>query len=153
MVKIPTDVKELFESQGVFVVGSVGEKKLANVSPRIFYELQEESIYWLDFFHHKSYHNFQANPWVTVAVFDKNELVGFQMRGMVSFVTDDAKKTQLRESIIANTLKKYDSEKVKSMTEKEAEVVLFEPKVVYSLNPEKYSDMSIGSDIDSKDLF
>ncbi len=153
MVKIPSDVKELIESQGIFAVGSIGENKFANVSPRIFFLIKDESIYWLDFFHHKSYRNFKANPWITVAAFDKKELNGFQLRGNVSFITDESEKEKIRNQIIEKTLQIYNSEKVKKMAEKDAEVILFEPKVVYSLNPEKYSDLSIGSDIDSSQLY
>lgn len=45
------------------------------------------------------------------------------------------------------------SPKTNQLSEKEANVIQFEPKVCYSLNPEKFSDMSIGSDIDSVSLF
>ena len=152
MVKIPSEVKEVFESQGIFAVGTVSENKIANVSPRIFFEIKEDSIYWLDFFHHKSYRNFKSNPWVTVAVFDKNNLTGFQLRGIVSFITNESEKTKIKESIIQKTLLENIGEKVKKLTEKEPEVILFEPKVVYSLNPEKFSDLSIGSDIDSEKI-
>lgn len=152
MVKIPTEVREVFESQGIFAVGSVGKNQIVNVSPRIFFEIKEETIYWLDFFHHKSYQNFKSNPWVTVAVFDKHHLTGFQLRGMVNFVTDELKKEKIRKSIVERTLKENKSEKVKHMTERQAELILFEPKVVYSLNPENFSDLSIGSDIDSKKI-
>lgn len=153
MVRIPDDVKRLIESQGIFAVGSVGGNKFANVSPRIFFVVKDESIFWLDFFHHKSYRNFKANPWVTVAAYDKHELNGFQLRGTVSFITDEPEKSKIRNEIIEKTLQNNNSEKVKKMTEKDAEVILFEPKVVYSLNPEKYSDLSIGSDIDSTQLY
>lgn len=153
MVKIPNDVKKLIESQGIFAVGSVGEKKFANVSPRIFFVVKDECILWLDFFHHKSYRNFKVNPWVTVATYDKDELNGFQLRGTVSFITEESEKAKIRNEIIEKTLQGNKSEKVKKMTEKDAEIVLFEPKVVYSLNPEKYSDLSIGSDIDSTQLY
>jgi hypothetical protein len=153
MVKIPDDVKKLIETQGIFAVGSVGGNKFANVSPRIFFVVKEESIFWLDFFHHKSYHNFKVNPWITVAAYDKNELNGFQLRGIVSFITDEPEKSKIRNEIIEKTLQNNNSEKVKKMTEKDAEVILFEPKVVYSLSPEKYSDLSIGSDIDSTQLY
>lgn len=153
MVKIPNDVKKLIETQGIFAVGSVGERKFANVSPRIFFVVRDESMLWLDFFHHKSYRNFKVNPWVTVAAYDKDELNGFQLRGTVSFITEKSEKSKIRNEIIEKTLQNNKSEKVKKMTEKDAEVVLFEPKVVYSLNPEKYSDLSIGSDIDSTQLY
>ena len=53
MVKIPEEIKEFFEDQGVFVVGTTSGGSIANVSPRIFFKIDEEVVYWLDFFKHK----------------------------------------------------------------------------------------------------
>ncbi len=39
------------------------------------------------------------------------------------------------------------------MSEKEGQIIQFETKVCYYLNPEEYSDMCIGSDIDSTKVF
>jgi len=153
MVKIPDKIKEFIENQGIFAVGTVGENRFANVSPRIFFKVDEDAIYWLDFFKHKSYKNFQVNPWVTVSVFNKDELEGYQFRGVVSFITDEPTKSEIKEWIIKKTLKTNPSPKVKLLSKKEVNVIQFEPKVCYSLNPEKYSDMSIGSDIDPTQLF
>ena len=152
MVKIPQSIKEFIENQGIFVVGTVGGAKFANISPRIFFKVEDDAIYWIDFFKHKSYKNIQANPWVTISVFDKEELEGYQFRGTVSFITDEPIKSEFRESIIKKTLKINPSPKVKILSEKDEDVniVQFEPKVYYSLDPEQYSDMSIGSDVDSQ---
>ncbi len=153
MVKIPTEIKEFIEEQGVFVVGTIGTSNLPNISPRIFFRIDNDTIYWLDFFKHKSYKNIKINPWVTIAVFNKEELKGYQFRGTVSFITDEPKKTEIKNSIIKITLDRNLSEKVKSLSNKEAELIQFEPKVCYSLNPEEYSDMCIGSDVDSTQVF
>ena len=154
MVKIPNDIKEFIEEQGIFVVGTMGLNNLPNVSPRIFFRVDEDTIYWLDFFKHKSYKNIQINPWVTISVFNKDDLKGFQFRGIVSYVENESIKLKIRESIIKKTLEKNSSEKIKKLSErKEAQVIQFEPKVCYSLNPDEFSDMYIGSDIDSTKLF
>ena len=154
MVKIPNEIKEFIEKQGIFAVRTVGENKLANVSPRIFFRVDENMIYWLDFFKHKSYKNIQVNPWVTISVFNKDDLKGFQFRGIVSFITDEPTKTEIKESIIKKILEKNSSDKIKKLSEKkEVQVIQFEPKVCYSLNPEEFSDMCVGSDIDSTQLF
>lgn len=153
MVKIPKDVKELIDSMGIFAVGSVGENKFANISPRIFFEVTEDHIHWLDFFRHKSYKNFLANPWVTLAVYDKENLTGYQLRGTVNFVSEQVKKSEIKERIIKKTLDMNNTIQVKKISEREAEVILFEPKVIYSLNPENYSDLPIGSDVDSTQIF
>lgn len=153
MVKITDNMRAFIENQGIFAVGTVSGNKFPNVSPRIFFRVDEDAIYWLDFFKHKSYKNFQANPWVTVSVFNKDELEGYQIRGVVSFITDEPTKSEIKESIIKKILKTNSSPKIKSLSEKEANVIQFEAKICYSLNPEKYSDMSIGSDIDPSQLF
>ena len=154
MVKIPNEIKEFIENQGIFAVGTIGANNLANVSPRIFFRVDEDVIYWLDFFKHKSYKNIQTNPWVTISVFNKDDLKGFQFRGIVSFITDEPTKSKIKESIIKKILEKNSSEKVKRLSEKtEVQVIQFEPRVSYSLNPEEFSDMCIGSDIDSTQLF
>ncbi|MDO8639921.1 MAG: pyridoxamine 5'-phosphate oxidase family protein [Nitrosarchaeum sp.] len=154
MVKIPNEIKEFIEKQGIFAVGTVGVNNLANVSPRIFFQIDKNVIYWLDFFKHKSYKNIQTNPWVTVSVFNKEDLKGFQFRGIVSFITDEPAKSEIKESIIKKILEKNSSDKIKKLSEKkEVQVIQFEPKVCYSLNPEEFSDMCVGSDIDSTQLF
>ena len=153
MVKIPTEIKDFVEAQGVFVVGSTSGNNLTNVSPRIFFEINDEVIYWLDFFKHKSYKNFKINPWATVAVFNKDDLKGYQFRGTISFITDEPTKNEIKNSIMKKTLERNLSDKIKSLSNQDAEVIQFEVKVCYSLNPEEYSDMSIGSDIDSTQVF
>lgn len=153
MVRIPDGIINFIENQGIFAVGTVGGNNLPNVSPRIFFKIEEDRIYWLDFFKHKSYKNFQTNPWVTISVYDKEELNGYQFRGTVSFITDEPTKSQIIDEIIQKTLAKNKSEKVKKISSRDAEVILFEPKVCYSLNPEEYTDMCIGSDIDSTQIF
>jgi len=153
MVKITTEIKEFIEAQGIFVVGTVGESLLPNISPRIFFRVDDEVIYWIDFFKHKSFRNFQINPWVTISVFNKEELKGYQFRGTVRFITDEQTKSNIIESIIKKTLEKNTSSKVKEMSERKGQIIEFEPKVCYSLNPEEYSDMCIGCDIDSTQVF
>ena len=153
MVKIPLEIKKFIEKQGVFVVGTVGSSNIANLSPRIFFKIEEETIYWLDFFKHKSFKNIKINPWVTIAVFNKDDLKGYQFRGTVSFITDEPTKTKIKNSIIETTLANNSSEKVKSLSIQNAELIEFEAKVCYSLNPDEYSDMCIGSDIDSTQVF
>ena len=153
MVKIPDGIKGFIEDQGIFVVGTTSGGNIVNVSPRIFFKIEDEVVYWLDFFKHKSYKNFKANPWTTIAVFNKESLKGYQFRGTVSFVTDEPTKSQIKNSIISETLGRVSSPKIKSLSDQDAEVIQFEVKVCYSLNPEEYTDMSIGSDVDSTQVY
>ena len=153
MVEISSQIKEFIESQGIFAVGTVDGNNSPNVSPRIFFRIDEDTIYWIDFFKHKSFRNFQINPWVTISIYNKEELKGYQFRGTVIIITDEPTKSQIRESIIKKTLEKNTSPKVKQMSEKEGEIIKFEPKVCYSLNPEEHSNMCTGSDINPMQIF
>ncbi len=153
MTTIPPEIKEFIEDQGIFAVGTVDGNNIPNVSPRIFFRIDDEVIYWIDFFKHKSFRNFQINPWVTISVYNKEELTGYQFRGTVSFITDEPTKSQIREIIIAKTLKENTSPKVKQISEKEGQIIQFEPKVCYSQNPEENSGMCKGADIDPMQVF
>lgn len=154
MIVIPREIKEFIELQGIFAVGTTGVNNIPNISPRIFFRVDENVIHWLDFFKHKSYKNIQANPWVTISVFNKDDLKGFQFRGIVNFITNEPTKSEIKESIIKKILEKNSSEKIKKLSEKiDVQVIRFEPKVCYSLNPDEFSDMCIGSDVDSTQLF
>jgi len=153
MVKIPIEIQKFVEEQGVFVVGTTGGNKITNVSPRVFFKIDNEIIYWLDFFKHKSFKNYKINPWVTVAVFNKDDLKGYQFRGTVSFITDEPIKSEIKNAIIKDSLNRSSSEKLRTLSTQDAEIIQFEVKVCYSLNPEKFSDMSIGSDVDSTQIF
>jgi len=113
MVTIPYCVKDLLEDQGIFVVGSTGDTKICNISPRVFFDITENSIYWLDFFKHKSHQNFKQNPWVSIAVFDKDEFVGYQLRGEVSVLIENSETEKIRKKIVQQTLQKHKSKKDK----------------------------------------
>jgi len=152
MISIPREIREFINSQGIFAVGSIGGTKFCNVSPRIFFLVTEDLIYWLDFFKHKSIRNFTVNPWVTISVYDKNTLEGYQIKGIVNFLTKEPEKSEIRKKIIDMTLKSYQSKKVQNLSQREAQVIKFRPKVIYELNPEKFSDLSIGSDIDAQEF-
>jgi len=152
MISIPREIREFINSQGIFAVGSIGGTKFCNVSPRIFFLVTEDLIYWLDFFKHKSIRNFTVNPWVTISVYDKNTLEGYQIKGIVNILTEEPEKSEIRKKIIDMTLKSYQSKKVQNLSQREAQVIKFIPKVIYELNPEKYSDLSIGSDIDAQEF-
>jgi hypothetical protein len=72
----------------------------------------------------------------------------------VNYLENESVKSKIMESIIKKILEKNSSEKIKKLSEKKgAQLIQFEPKVCYSLNPDEFSDMYIGSDIDSSKLF
>lgn len=151
MVKIPSDVQEMMKSQKFIVVGSVDINGLANLSPRTSFHFSESAIYWLDFFKHKSQGNFRSIPWVSVAVFDKKELKGFQMKGKVTFLTDEKEKVKITD-IIARSVTGKTSTKVFEQISKNKtpDVIMFSPRAVYSLDPKEESGIAIKIDKDGE---
>lgn len=112
MVKIPEKIKEFIENQGVFLVGTVGGDSLSNVSPRIFFKVEEDSIYWLDFFKHKSYTNMQTTHGSQLQCLARMIWKDIIFAWTINFITDEPTKSEIRESLIRNTLKTYPSPKV-----------------------------------------
>ena len=153
MVTIPEDACQIMKEQKFIVVGSVDPNGIANISPRTAFYFADDLIYWLDFFKHKSQGNFQIIPWVSVAVFDKDQLRGFQMKGKVSLVSDKNKKRKIVE-IISRSVTGKTSYKVfeRQSQNKEPDVIVFKPKAVYSLNPKEDSGKPIVYDKDGETI-
>jgi len=89
-----------------------------------------------------------------VSVFDKENLIGYQLKGDVSFVSNKKEKSEIKDGIIRRTSELYKSAYVKNLKEKkDPEVIKFNPKIIYSLNPEEFSDLSVASEADITQLF
>jgi hypothetical protein len=146
MIKIPIKVQQMLKSQKVIVVGSVDINGLANLSPRTFY-FTDTAIYWLDFFKHKSQGNFKSIPGVSVEIFDKKELTGYQIKGKVTFVTEPKEKSRITDVITCSVTGETSSTIFERMSQnKTPDVIMFTPKVDTRLIPRK----SWSSNIDGK---
>lgn len=151
MVKIPKEVQSMMSRQKFVVVGSVDLNGMCNLSPRTTFYSSEDAIYWLDFFKHKSHYNFQNVPWVSVAVFDKENLKGYQMKGKVSFVTNEKEKSQVIDIISRSATGKISAKIFERMAKTgQPELIMFKPHAVYSLNPAEDSGVAIAIDYDSE---
>ncbi|MGI0086409.1 MAG: pyridoxamine 5'-phosphate oxidase family protein [Nitrosotalea sp.] len=151
MVTIPEDVLYMMKKQKFVVVASVDPNGLANISPRTAFYFTDDTIYWLDFFEHKSQGNFRVIPWVSVAVFDKEKLRGFQMKGKVSFITDENKKKKITETILRSATGKTSSKIFERQSQnRHPAVIMFKPKAVYSLDPKEESGKVLVSDKDGE---
>jgi nitroimidazol reductase NimA-like FMN-containing flavoprotein (pyridoxamine 5'-phosphate oxidase superfamily) len=145
MITIPEKAKKLINKEQVLVVGSANKKGISNVSPRTtFYVDEDDSIYWLELFKHKSYRNFQQNPWCSVAVFDKKGLQGYQMKGKVTIVKDKKLKNEITIKIM-DQLKKLHKQRILQHNKK-PNLVKFTPKILYSLNPNELTDSPLTLD-------
>jgi hypothetical protein len=86
--KISEDIIRMIIKEGNLVlVGSVSPSGMPNISPRyVLGILGEERLLFADGFENKTFHNINAWPKVSVAVFDKQG--GYQMKGEAEQVTD-----------------------------------------------------------------
>ncbi len=151
MVIIPKEVQSMMSRQKFVVVGSIDLNGMCNLSPRTTFYFSEDVIYWLDFFKHKSHYNFKNVPWISVAVFDKDDLKGYQMKGKVSFVINEQEKSRITDIICRSTTGKTSAKIFERMTHAEQpELIMFRPHAVYSLNPAEDSGTAIMIDGDSE---
>jgi hypothetical protein len=151
MVTIPNEVQDMISKQKFIVVSSIDLNGMSNLSPRTAFHFFEDAIYWLDFFKHKSHYNFRNVPWVSVAVFDTENLKGYQMKGKVSFVTDEKEKSRMIDVIARSSTGKTCSKIFERMAQaKQPELIMFKPHAVYSLNPAEDSGTAIVIDSDSE---
>ena len=153
MIKIPSKVQEMFKDQKFVVVCSVDANGLANLSPRTSFHFSDTAVYWLDFFKHKSQGNFKTIPWVSVGVFDKKELKGYQLKGKVTFITDTKEKTRITDIITRSVTGKTSSKIFERMSQnKTPDVIMFTPKAVYSLSPKEESGIAMVMDKDGETI-
>ena len=151
LVALTKEVQEMLRTQKFIVIGSVDLNGVANISPRTSFYFSEDSVFWLDFFKHKSHINFQSLPWVSIAVFDKMKLSGFQMKGKVSFVEDSKQKIKLIDTITRSVTGKTSAKVFERLNQDKApDVMLFKPKAIYSLDPEEYSGRALVLDTDGE---
>ena len=143
MVAIPLEIQEMMRKQKVIVVGSVDLNGVANISPRTAFYSSNDAIYWLDFFKHKSQGNFKSLPWVSIAVIDKKKLSGFQLKGKVSFVTDQKEKMRITDIVSRSATGKTSAKIFEQMSQKTPDVIMFVPKAIYSLSPQEESGRAL----------
>lgn len=90
MVQIVDDIIRLIiKQEHIVLVGSVSAEGIPNISPRyVLGILQNEKLLFADAFANKTFHNINAWPRVTVAIFDKDTQGGYQLKGNAESVTD-----------------------------------------------------------------
>ena len=141
----------MLRTQKFIVVGSVDLNGVANISPRTAFYFSEDSVFWLDFFKHKSHINFKSLPWVSIAVFDKMKLKGYQMKGKVSFVEEQKQKTKLIDIITRSATGKTSAKIFEGLNkDKSPDVIVFKPRAIYSLDPEEYAGRALVLDTDGE---
>jgi predicted pyridoxine 5'-phosphate oxidase superfamily flavin-nucleotide-binding protein len=125
----------IIKQGNIVLIGSVNTNGIPNISPRyVLGILQNEKLLFADAFENKTFHNINAWPKVTAAVFDKDTQGGYQLKGDVEEVSDPSLISQaevrLGEFGIKDKVKKVWALKVKE---------------VYSLEPSSKSRSPIAS--------
>lgn len=151
MQSIPNKIKQLIKKEHILIVGS-SSNGICNVSPRISFHLDPDgSIYWFEMFKHKTFRNLQKNPWCTVAVFDRKKLIGYQLKGKTSIITDGKIKKRISLQII-DILTRLHKQKILAKSKRRPSLVKFTPKIVFSLNPNELADSPLMVDANDESL-
>ena len=130
MVQINDDIIRLIIKQGhIVLVCSVSGAGIPNISPRfVLGILHNEQLLFADAFENKTFHNINAWPKASVAVFDRDTQGGYQLKGDAEIVSDPGlvgqAETRLREF---------------GILEKPKKVWALAVKEIYSLKPSSKS--------------
>lgn len=153
MVAIPSKVKQMIRRQQIIIVGSADKSGLPNVSPRTsFYLDQDGSIYWLEFFKHKTFRNFQKNSWCSVTIFEKQKLTGYQLKGKIKIIADKKTKQEIMIRIIDKLTRLHKQRILKHANDKTLSVVKFTAQILYSLSPNEIADSPLELDANNESL-
>lgn len=130
MAHLDEDIIRLIIKQGhVVLVGSVSADGIPNISPRyVLGVLENEKLLFADAFTNKTYHNINAWPRVSVAIFDRDTQGGYQLKGSAEEVKDHSLISQAE-----NRLKEF------GIQEKPKKVWTLAIKEVFSLEPSSKS--------------
>jgi predicted pyridoxine 5'-phosphate oxidase superfamily flavin-nucleotide-binding protein len=133
LVQIDEDIIRLIiKQEHVVLVGSVSAEGIPNISPRyVLGILQNEKLLFADAFTNKTFHNINAWPKVSVAIFDRDTRGGYQLKGSAEEVTDPKLISQAE-----GRLKEF------GILEKPKKVWALAVKEVFSLEPSPKSRYS-----------
>lgn len=90
LVQINEDIIRLIiKQEHIVLVGSVSADGIPNISPRfVLGILENEKLLFADAFENKTFHNTNAWPKVTAAVFDRDTQGGYQLKGEAEGLSD-----------------------------------------------------------------
>lgn len=136
LVEISEDIIRLIIKQGnVVLVGTVNGKGIPNISPRyVLGIIENQKLLFADAYENKTFHNINAWPKATVAIFDKDTSGGYQLKG-------DVEELQDAESLsrAEGKLREY------GITLKPKKVWALLVKEIYSLEPSPKSKYPLAS--------
>lgn len=100
MVSITDEIVQLIIKEGnVVFVGSVDRNGTPNISPRYVMAIVDDKIVFADAFMNKTYANIHSWPKITVAVVDKANRGGFQLKGDVEEITNEELILQAKDKL------------------------------------------------------
>jgi hypothetical protein len=152
MISMPDKVVQMIRKEQILIIGSTN-KGICNVSPRTAFHIEQDgSIYWLELFRHKTLRNLQKNSWCTVAVFDKKKLSGYQLKGKTTVISDKKLKKEMSVKIIDKLTRLHKQRILKQSKNKRPNIIKFDAKLVFSLNPNELTDSPLMVDANDESL-
>lgn len=102
MVKIGDEIIQLIiRQENVVLVGSVDRMGIPNISPRyVMVILDDEKIVFADAYMNKTYANVKSWPKITVAIVDKTDRSGFQLKGDAEEIADSGVIAQAAQKLM-----------------------------------------------------
>lgn len=101
LVKVTDEIVQLIIREGnVVLVGSVDRLGTPNISPRyVMAILDDEKIVFADIYMNKTYSNVKSWPKITIAIVDKVNRAGFQLKGNAEEITDSSVIAQATQKL------------------------------------------------------
>ena len=87
-----------------------------------------------------------------MAVFDKRKLVGYQLKGKATFVTDRKVKSEISTKIIDKLTRLHKQRILRHSKNRRPSVIKFTTKIVFSLNPNELADSPLAVDANDESL-
>lgn len=117
-------IRLIIKQKNTVLVGSVSATGIPNISPRFVLGIIGDKLLFADAFENKTFHNTNAWPKVTVAVFDSQTQGGYQLKGDAEEVREPELIAQAESKLVEYGIN-LKPKKVWTLTLKE----------VYSLEP------------------
>lgn len=117
-------IRLIIKQKNTVLVGSVSATGIPNISPRFVLGIIGDKLLFADAFENKTFHNINAWPKVTVAVFDSQTQGGYQLKGDAEEVREPELIAQAESKLVEYGIN-LKPKKVWTLTLKE----------VYSLEP------------------
>jgi predicted pyridoxine 5'-phosphate oxidase superfamily flavin-nucleotide-binding protein len=100
MVRLTTEMKEVFGQQKVFAAATASKNGIPNVAPVATVQLVADDTIWIgDNYMVKTLTNVKENPYIALYIWDPEKKRCFQIKGSVTVKTSGAEYEKIKEKI------------------------------------------------------